>query len=896
MSSDSPSVTDDRTDLLSLTRTLASAVGGGESLAPGTRFGRYILLASLGEGGMGAVYLAEQTEPVRRRVAIKLSRQRRVSAEELARFAVERQALARMSHPAIAQVFDAGTVEDGTPYFVMEYVEGELLTDFCASRALDLEARIELMRRVCLGVAHAHQKGVIHCDLKPGNILATEVDGQGQPKIIDFGIARALGAGGRDGSSGTPGYMSPEQARGAGDIDTRTDVYSLGLLLHELVSGRPYRDLERLGALSLEGLRDALAQETPRPLPAIHGLPAARRRELDAILARALALKPESRFAGAAQLAEDLGRWQAKLPVEALPDTAGYRLRCMLRRHALAASIAALALLALVGGLIGTGYGLQEANAQRLEAEARRAELEKVVAFQQRLLGSIDVPDFARAWVRGVIDRANDEGGPDAAENLALAARLNALPLVDVARDTLHRQMLEPGAQVIARDFADNPRVQALLRVSLGRTLADLSLLQAAREELDAAARYFDSVGDRHSPAYFHAEYYRAMLDWRSDRTDAAFERLDSLVDEVEAQLPGDAILRGAILAWRGLARYERADFASASRDLAIAAELYREAGNLSWALTNEARSLAAAMAGSSDCDAQGRDRLAELVAEGRDRGVPDRTLANVLQIASHCHSARGEVRETVATMEQSYRIQLAQAGADDADTQMVHGQWWASRLAHGEIEDAESAIRQAIERSERTGLGHTSIHIGNLLNLAELHSLRGEHGEALALVAELSALVAAGDSGAKLLSQLMVGGQSAVILARAGKQAEAVAQSESFLRLCSEAMGGVVADCIATPLRVARALTVADLQAQAFDDLLELDFRVRTAFAPDHPYQLISAVVLAEAARRSGRVDDLQAHVHDRLGALDLVDLDQLGFEEAGLLAAHRLRELTAP
>ena len=519
MSSETPPP-EDRTDLLELTRTLAAA-GPGAGLAPGTRFGRYILLSALGEGGMGAVYLAEQTEPVRRKVAIKLSRQRRVSAEELARFAVERQALARMSHPAIAQIFDAGTVDDGTPYFVMEYVEGERLTDFSRSRGLGLSARIELMRRVCLGVAHAHQKGVIHCDLKPGNILATEVDGQGQPKIIDFGIARALGAGSRDGSSGTPGYMSPEQARGAADIDTRTDVYSLGLLLYELVSGRPYRDRKRLGELSMDALRETLANETPRPLPATPGLSAARRRELDAILAKALAPGVEARYAGAAQLAEDLDRWQSKLPVEALPDTTGYRMRCLLRRHALAATVGMVALLALVGGLIGTGYGLLEANTQRAEAEARQAELEKVVAFQQRVLTQIDVSAMAHALVtelKAGAERAGRATGKSAVEIESVQATLEALledaAPADAARVMLRDQVLGRAVALVESDYAIGDAVEASLRLALAEVFMAQSLLADADSQLAPALALRRALfGDNH-PATLEARMAEVNLHW----------------------------------------------------------------------------------------------------------------------------------------------------------------------------------------------------------------------------------------------------------------------------------------------------------------------------------------------------------------------------------------------
>lgn len=379
-----------------LDRTLTLGLTTDEQVprfAPGTRFGRYILKSPLGEGGMGAVYLAEQTEPMRRLVAIKLSRHRRVSAEDLARFSVERQALAQLNHPAIAQVYDAGTLDDGLPFFVMEYVPGSRITEFCAEHRLDVTARVALMRQVCLGVEHAHRRGLVHCDLKPGNILTALVDGQPQPKIIDFGIARALGEGGRHTAhQGTPGYMSPEQSRDDLPLDTRSDVYSLGCVLKEL-------------------LAPASAPATEAKAGEAGGIPAFRRAELESILSRAMAIDPDARYSGAAALAEDLTRWLSGHPVSPLMQRQGYRLRCFVRRNRLISIAAVLALMVIAGLLWQLLHQLVQTRQERDAAEQITALLMDTFAAAdpyEHPGGSISARDLLRNATGRVRDQTLD--------------------------------------------------------------------------------------------------------------------------------------------------------------------------------------------------------------------------------------------------------------------------------------------------------------------------------------------------------------------------------------------------------------------------------------------------------------------------------------------------------
>ncbi len=339
---------------------------------PNTLIGPYQLLELIGEGGMGQVWLAEQKQPVRRRVAIKLIKAGMDTREVVARFASERQALALMDHPAIAKVFDAGSTADGRPYFVMEYVAGIPITTYCDRHRLTVRQRMELFVQVCEGVHHAHQKAIIHRDLKPSNILVAEVDGKPRPRIIDFGVAKAttqkltpatlythVGV-----LIGTLGYMSPEQADPVGeDIDCRTDVYSLGVVLFELLTGTLPFDLRKLPYD--QALRRLREEDAPRPstrlgtLGSGSGVAAGNRgsepptlvRQLrgdpDAIALKALEKNRSRRYASAADLAADILRYLNNQPVTAHPPSPAYRLSKYVRRRSFETAVVAVALLVI---------------------------------------------------------------------------------------------------------------------------------------------------------------------------------------------------------------------------------------------------------------------------------------------------------------------------------------------------------------------------------------------------------------------------------------------------------------------------------------------------------------------------------------------------------------------
>ncbi|HLJ95812.1 MAG TPA: serine/threonine-protein kinase, partial [Gemmataceae bacterium] len=487
---------------------------------PGDRIGPYHLLELIGQGGMGEVWAAQQTEPVRRQVAVKLIKTGLDSRNVLARFEVERQALALMDHPNIARVLDAGTADSGRPYFVMEMVRGVPITKFCDERRLSPHERLELFVPVCQAIQHAHQKGIIHRDLKPSNVLVALSDGRPVPKVIDFGVAKATGPHLTEEAPltaygvvvGTAEYMSPEQASlDQVDVDTRSDVYALGVLLYELLTGFTPIDRKSLGkAAILEVLRMVREVEPPRPstklsssdaLPSVaanRGVEPARltrlmRGELDWIVMKALEKDRSRRYDTANGLARDIQRFLADEVIEARPPSAGYRVRKFVRRNRGQVLAAGLVLLALIAGFAGTAAGLVEARRQERQAleerdqkeQARLAEMEQKHLAEANERRAAAERDRAMAAEKEARDQAAvSRAVRDFLQNDLLRqadARQQAVTLrptgaeAGVTPDPTIRELLDRAARglspgAIEAKFPGKPLVQAEILGTVGQT------------------------------------------------------------------------------------------------------------------------------------------------------------------------------------------------------------------------------------------------------------------------------------------------------------------------------------------------------------------------------------------------------------------------------------------
>jgi hypothetical protein len=541
---------------------------------PGNRIGRYKLLQKIGEGGCGAVWMAEQEEPVRRRVALKVIKLGMDTKAVIARFEAERQALALMEHPNIAMVFDAGATETGRPFFVMELVRGIAITKYCDENGLSTSQRLKLFTQVCHAVQHAHQKGIIHRDIKPSNILVTLHDGVPVPKVIDFGIAKATQGRLTDRTLftafeqfiGTPAYMSPEQAEMSGiDIDTRSDIYSLGVLLYELLSGRPPFDPKSLLEAGLDEIRRVIREvDPPKPstnlstltvtdrllVAKLRGTDPSRlslllRGDLDWIVMKAMEKSRVRRYETPTELAADIERHLRDEPVVACPPSRAYLLGKLIRRHRLACMAgAAVAIALLAGTVISTWQAVRATRAERA-ASRERARAEDLLAF---MLGDLRTQ----------------------------LAKIGRLELLEAVGD----KAMAYFASRDARDLDDSTlALHARALTQIGEIQMDKARYAEATLAFSEAYRRATALATRHPQdgemlfARGQAEYWNGFVHWKRGELAAAGDWMNRYHDTCVALVALDP----SRAAWRSelaygqhnlaVLRQERGEFAAARTD-----------------------------------------------------------------------------------------------------------------------------------------------------------------------------------------------------------------------------------------------------------------------------------------------------------------------------------------
>lgn len=543
----------------------------------GDRVGPFEIRDLLGEGGMGQVFRAVQRQPVRREVALKIVPLGRLKASARVRFDAERQAMARLDHPNIGRILEAGTTDDGRPYFAMELIDGPPITAYCDRATLTIEQRLRLFVEVCRGTHHAHLKLLLHRDLKPSNVLVAEIDGRPVPKIIDFGIAKGLGdplvtlaALTGDGFVGTPAYMSPEALEPEADVDARSDVFALGVLLYKLLTGglpwgaEPTRD-------PLQLVKRRLERDAERPMALLSRLDAdrldhiARRRRLDAeslakrlrgdldsLLMKALEPEPERRYDSAAELADDIERHLAGEPIRARPLTTAVLLGKLIRRHRLPVLASVAVVLALVVGSIGLTVGL--VRAQQAEQEAL-ASKELALAEADAATMARDEADAVAEFLTGIFSAANSQ----ALDADRPPGEINAL------------ELLESGAERIETDLADQPTIRARLEMTIGLLFANLGEVQRSLELYRASVATLEAED---APPFQLARSYHglASAELRAGDRKAAVGHLGQTLALLDT-LRGEEAQRLRAPSLNLAARLQRQ-----GGDLAEAERLYQEA------------------------------------------------------------------------------------------------------------------------------------------------------------------------------------------------------------------------------------------------------------------------------------------------------------------------------
>jgi eukaryotic-like serine/threonine-protein kinase len=804
----------------------------------GTCIGPYRLLREIGQGGMGTVFMAEQEKPVRRRVALKVVKIGMDTAQVVARFEAERQALALMDHPSIARVFDAGTTDTGRPFFVMELVEGVPITQFCDEGRLTPNERLDLFISVCRAIEHAHQKGIIHRDIKPSNVLVTSIDGKPVPKVIDFGIAKAMDQRLTEktlftqfGSIiGTLEYMSPEQAGLSGiDIDTRSDVYALGVLLYELLTGTTPLEHERLvGTGYTEILRRIKEEEPPKPstrlsvlrerlesIAAVRGtepirLARAVRGDLDWIAMKAIEKSRTRRYESAGDLARDIQRYLDGDAVEACPPSAVYRLRKFGRKYRVPVSVAAA-----FAGLVVAAAGISVALAVRATiAEAKaKAEGDKSRRSAEQ---SEAVIKFFQDHILAAARPEGEEGG--------------------LGRNVTIREAIEAAAPKITETLKHQPTVEASIRSAIGVSFILQGEPGRAIAELERCTRLFEAELGPDHPKTLDARHSLGEAYHAAGRTAQAIPVHEATLKARESQLGlnhNDTLISRASLArdYEAIGRTAEAirlNEATLQTGEAQLGPVHRfvsavrsnhAVAFMSVGRTTEAIKLYEATL--KTCEAElGPDNPATLTVR-----------ANLASAYEAC----GRASEAITLLEATLKARESKLGPDHPKTLISRGSLANAYRSGGRISEAIKLYESTNKKlAAKLGADHPSTlacHVG----LADAYISAGRAIEALTLC-EATIKVMEKTVGLDNADMLESRGTLAAAYLAAGRTADAISLNELTIKTLASTLGMDHPTTLKCRSNLAVAYYSAGRRAEAIS-LFESTIKAQEAkLAPDHP------------------------------------------------------------